>query len=124
MKKLIFIVDDNDSNLTLLSSIVENTSNVLTMSTAQKMFSLLAKRKPHLIFLDIEMPDMGGFETLQKLRENPEWAEIPVIMVTGWYTEEVKQRAVEMGAKNVIAKPFSVQHILDSVETALSEVSC
>jgi len=115
MQKLIFIVDDNDSNLTLLSSIIENKYNVLTMSTAQKMFSLLAKKKPHLIFLDIEMPEIGGFDALAKLRENDEWADIPVVLVTGWYTEEIKQRAVDMGAVTVIAKPFSAQHILDVV---------
>ena len=121
MDKLIFIVDDNDSNLTVLAGIFENDYKVLTMPSATKMFSLLAKKKPDLILIDVEMPDINGFTAISMLKEKDEWKAIPTIVVTGWVTDEIRSQAKDLGAFGVISKPFSIQEIKDCVAQCLSE---
>ena len=121
MDKLIFIVDDNDSNLTVLAGIFENDYKVLTMPSATKMFNLLTKKIPDIILIDVEMPDINGFTAISMLKENEDWKNIPTIVVTGWVTEEIKAQAKSLGAFGVISKPFSIQEIKDSVSKCLSE---
>jgi len=104
MGKMIFIVDDTDSILTLAASVLEDEYRVLTMLSAEKMFSLLAKKQPDLILLDVEMPVINGFEAIEKLKGNPEWSGIPVVFLTGYIDDSVISRASEAGALCVIDK--------------------
>jgi len=106
MQKLIFIVDDNDANLTVAASMLEEEYRVLTMPSAQKMFSLLEKKMPDLILLDVEMPEMNGLEAIVKLKENPQWKDIPVVFLTGWIDEKLKSDALKAGVLDVINKPI------------------
>ncbi len=107
MRDLIFIVDDNDANLTLAASALEDHYRVLTMPSAEKMFFLLNKNKiPALLFLDIEMPGMNGMEALRKLKENPDWKGIPVLFLTGSTNEQVLEEASALGAAGVVSKPI------------------
>ncbi|MCL2805825.1 MAG: response regulator [Treponema sp.] len=115
MQKLVFIVDDNDANLTMAASVLEVEYQVLTMPSAQKMFLLLEKKNPDLILLDIEMPDMTGLEAIVKLKENPKWKEIPVVFLTGWVDEKVIAGALEAGALEVIGKPIVPSVLLDGI---------
>ena len=106
MEKLIFIVDDNDANLTMAASVLENEYKVLTMPSAGKMFQLLEKKRPDLILMDIEMPEMNGFEAVVKLKENPQWKDIPCLFLTGWNDEKQTADALKTGALEVINKPI------------------
>jgi CheY-like chemotaxis protein len=111
----VFIVDDNDTNLIMAASILENDYMVLTMSSAERMFKIIEKKRPHLILLDIEMPGMTGFEALAELRNNPEWRDIPVLFLTGWVDDTVESKASELGVRCIIHKPIVREVLLDSV---------
>jgi putative two-component system response regulator len=120
MQKLVFIVDDNDANLTLAASALENDYRVLTMSSAAKMFSLLGKNKiPSLIFLDIEMPEMNGMDALRQLKANPAWAGIPALFLTGHNGEPLLKEALSLGAEGVVSKPFTASGLLESAKKIL-----
>lgn len=107
MQKLIFVVDDNDANLTLAAASLEEDWRVLTMPSAEKMFTLLAKNKiPDAILLDIEMPGMNGMDALQKLKADTTLAGIPVMFLTGHSSGEVQEKALQMGAEGIIEKPI------------------
>ncbi|MCL2637686.1 MAG: response regulator [Oscillospiraceae bacterium] len=116
MQKLIFVVDDNDSNLTVAASALEGDFRVLTMPSAEKLFKLLEKKKPDLILLDIEMPEMDGFEAIAKLSENPDWQSIPVVFLTGRSDEECEIKARETRALGILKKPFSPRELISSVK--------
>ena len=105
MNKMIFVVDDNDVNLTAAASALESDYRVLTMPSAERMFLLLEKRRPDIILLDIEMPGMNGFEAMSKLKEKTEWENIPVILITGYIDDTVTSNALKSGALDVISKP-------------------
>jgi putative two-component system response regulator len=112
----IFVVDDSDTNLATAEEALEDHYNVMTVPSAAKMFSLLGKITPNLILLDIEMPEMNGFEALEKLKTNNSWAEIPVIFLTGTIDASIEERGLKLGAVGIITKPFSAPVLLDHIK--------
>ena len=119
MKKTIFVVDDTASNLSTAKEALKDQYRVMTMPSAARLFEILEKVKPDLILLDIEMPDMDGFETLHKLKDNPLHASIPVIFVTSVTDSAVEARGFQLGVIDFIAKPFSVPVLLNRIKTHL-----
>ena len=117
--KTIFVVDDSDTNLSMAESALEDHYRVMTIPSVVKMFSLLEKMTPDLILLDIEMPEMDGFEALQRLKASGLWSEIPVMFLTGRTDEEVEVRGFEMGAIDFVTKPFSAPVLLNRIKTHL-----
>ena len=116
MQNLIFTVDDTDAILVLVASVLEDEYRILTMSSAEKMFSLLTKKTPDMILLDIEMPDMNGYEAIVKLKENPDWQNIPVIFLTGYIDDTVLSRGKELGALDIVNKSDIKSSLLNCVK--------
>lgn len=116
MKKIVFIIDDNDANLVMASSALEDEFKVLTMPSAQKMFSLLEKMKADIILLDIEMPGMTGFDAIAKLKGNPEHKEIPVIFLTGRHDDKLIAETKETEAVDIVYKPIDAAILKDCVK--------
>jgi pilus assembly protein CpaE len=107
MKAKILIVDDDPTA-------VEATEDVLTVGGHQ-VFSagngedalrLAEELQPDLIFLDVKMPGMDGFEVCRRLRDNPKTARVPIIMLTGQSSMEEKVKGLESGADDYLTKPF------------------
>jgi len=111
------VVDDSDTNLSMAESALEDQYRVMTMPSAAKMFGLLKKIIPDLILLDIEMPEMDGFEALQKLKSTDSFADIPVVFLTGRTDAEVEVRGFKMGAVDFITKPFSAPVLINRIKT-------
>jgi len=118
--KTIFVVDDNDTNLSMAKNTLEDYYRVLTMPSAEKMFNLLEKITPNLILLDIEMPEMDGFEALLYLKSNALYADIPVIFLTGYSDDTIEARGFEMGVIDFITKPFSKLVLINRLKTHLN----
>jgi putative two-component system response regulator len=113
--KTIFVVDDSDTNLAMAEEVLENDYRVMTLPSAGKMFSLLEKITPDLILLDIEMPEMNGFEALEKLKSGA-WSGIPVIFLTGTVNASIEERSSGLGASGIVTKPFSSSSLLDCIK--------
>ena len=118
--KTIFVIDDSDTNLSMAETALEDYYRVMTMPSADKMFRLLEKVIPDLILLDIEMPQMDGFEALRELKSIDSYAAIPVIFLTGRTDEAVEVLGFEMGAVDFITKPFSAPVLLNRIRTHLN----
>lgn len=74
--------------------------------------------KPDLILLDVMMPGMNGFEVCRRLRANPRLANLPVVMITAWDDPTARSRCLDIGATEVICKPFSgdeLHHLVDTL---------
>ena len=119
-QKIIFIVDDNPTNLTVAESALDDSYLVITMSSAARMFTILKKIVPDLILLDIVMPDMDGFEAIKLLKANEFYSEIPVIFLTALSETETEAKGIELGAVDFISKPFSVPVLLNRVKYHLN----
>ncbi|MCL2500195.1 MAG: response regulator [Defluviitaleaceae bacterium] len=117
MKKTIFVVDDNNTNLALAEKALQDQYRVITLPSAVKMFKFLEKTTPDLILLDIEMPEMDGFEALNRLKENN--SEIPVIFLTSLIDAEVEVKGFQLGVIDFITKPFSAPVLANRIKTHL-----
>ncbi|MDR1072497.1 MAG: response regulator [Treponema sp.] len=106
-RKTIMIVDDSIANLKIGKNALMSLYNVFTVPSAKKMFELLERNKPALILLDIDMPDMDGYEAIKLLKENPDTLKIPVIFLTGKSEIEDEVKGLTLGAIDYISKPFS-----------------
>ena len=115
--KTIFIVDDSDTNLAKAEEALEDYFRIMTLPSAAKMFMLLEKITPDLILLDIEMPEMNGFEALERLKLNNLWASIPVIFLTGTTDAAIEEKSQKLGTVGVITKPFSSSALLDRINS-------
>ena len=88
----------------------------MTIPSAGKMFSLLEKIRPDLILLDIQMPEMNGFEALEKFKTDKSRADIPVIFLTGTTDTSIEEQSSKLGAVGIITKPFSAPALLDRIK--------
>jgi len=120
MQELIFVVDDNDTNLALAAKALESQYRVLTMPSAEKMFALLEKKKPDIILLDIEMPDQSGFEAMKKLKSCDTCSNIPVIFLTSRTDAASEAHGIDLGAVDFIQKPFSEPVLLNRIKHHLN----
>ena len=119
MKKMVFIVDDSDTNLLTAREILHKEFSVMTIPSGEKLFKILNKLIPDLILLDIEMPGMNGFEVLEKLKSDKALSSIPVIFLTGLQSTNVEIKGMEMGAIDFIYKPFCSLSFLNRIKAHL-----
>jgi putative two-component system response regulator len=119
MLNTIFVVDDNDTNLSMAKEALKEQYRVMTLPSAAKMFSLIEKVMPNLILLDIEMPEIDGFEALQRLKNNEAYADIPVIFLTSTTDASAEIRGFDLGVIDFITKPFSAPVLLNRIKTRL-----
>ena len=118
MHSTIFVVDDNDTNLLMVKEALQDQYRVVTLASAEKMFLVLDKIKPDLILLDIEMPEMDGFEALRRLKTSL-YASIPVIFLTSMNDSALEIRGFTLGAVDFITKPFTAPILLNRIKTHL-----
>lgn len=119
MKKTIFVVDDNATNLSVAEKTLESQYLVITFCSAAKMFEIFEKVKPDLILLDIEMPEMNGFETIKRLKADKESRDIPVIFLTVSTNSDDEAYGIQLGAVDFIVKPFSEPVLLQRIKNHL-----
>ncbi|MDR2730131.1 MAG: response regulator [Treponema sp.] len=117
--KTVFVVDDSDTNLTMAEEALEDNFNVITVPSAAKMFEFFEKIMPDIILLDIQMPEMNGFEALERIKASASWANIPVIFLTGTIDVNIERRSKQLGAVDIVAKPFSAGDLLNRINTYL-----
>jgi response regulator RpfG family c-di-GMP phosphodiesterase len=118
-RDIIILVDDNPANLRAGKNVLSQRYDVFTAPSAEKMFALLKKNKPILILLDIEMPEMNGYEAIQILRADPETKDIPVIFLTAKADTDDEIKGLHMGAIDYITKPLIPQLLLKRIEIRL-----
>lgn len=103
----LLVIDDNETNCDLLSRQLERQGYTVTTATSgQQGLNLLVTNTYDLILLDIVMPHMSGFEVLHQLKSQPQWRQIPVIMISSLDEIDSVVRCMEMGAEDYLSKPF------------------
>ncbi len=118
----ILVVDDSETNLVLLEAIlVDDGYNVQKAYSAREAVELLTKSVPHLILLDLLMPNENGFDLLKKLKAGENYNNIPIIIVTAFANQENKIIAKNLGAEDVIEKPIDIPEFLDKVHKILED---
>jgi putative two-component system response regulator len=123
-QKTIFVVDDNNANLVACKEILKSEYVVYPVPSAEKMFELLEHVTPDMILLDVEMPQMDGYEAAGKLKSSEASREIPFIFLTAKNDAGSELEGLNLGALDYIHKPFVGALLLRRVETYLSLIDC
>lgn len=110
-KPSILIVDDEPLNLKLVAQSLRERYSIFVVRSGAEALVLLADHSINLILLDINMPDMDGFEVAHELKKLPKTAKIPVIFLTADKTQETIVRAFQSGAVDYITKPFQPEEL-------------
>ncbi len=117
----ILVVDDSNVNRLLMTSIIElEDVKITTAADGAQALTCVKEEPPCLIFLDVMMMGMNGFEVLRRLKSDAATADIPVIMVTGLDDHESRRRALKAGADDVLTKPVNFEDILAWVRRVLT----
>jgi len=119
-KKMIFVVEDEPDIRELISiNLGKAGYEVETFSNSAPMFSLLEKKRPDLLLLDLMLPDQDGLDVCKTMKNSEKYRDIPIIMVTA-KTEEVDVvLGLELGADDYICKPFSPREMVARVKAVL-----
>jgi chemosensory pili system protein ChpA (sensor histidine kinase/response regulator) len=80
----------------------------------------ILEQSPDLLLLDIEMPNLNGFDLLSIIRANPLLSKLKIILLTSRSSEKHRQRALELGARNYLIKPCPQDVLLDTVQSVLA----
>lgn len=117
MTKLISIVDDEEDILEALSVFLKkNGYNVVTAPNAATFFKQLKKKTPDLFILDLMLPDIDGYDICKRLKNDPKFSSIPVIMLSAKSEESDKIIGLELGADDYVTKPFSQKELLARIK--------
>jgi putative two-component system response regulator len=115
-RKTIVLVDDNKTNLSAGKNMLKDKYKVFPAPSAAIMFDLLEHIVPDLILLDVEMPEMNGYEAIKRLKSNPQQAGIPVVFLTAMTDKDSEQQGLSLGAVDYVTKPFSAPVLLERIE--------
>jgi CheY-like chemotaxis protein len=112
--KDLLIVEDEQALCDLLADVLEGEGYVVRKSgNGLDALHLIRERRPNLIFLDMMMPVMDGWQFLEELRANPKWADIPVVLMTAVY--DMSSLETRTGARAILSKPFDIELIIEAV---------
>ena len=122
MMKKILVVDDEDGILELLDATLREGAQheILLARDGDEALRIARQEKPDLLFLDVLMPGLDGYEICRVLREDANTAHIKIIVLTALAQESDHREALEAGADDYITKPFSPTVLLDKVDDALA----
>ena len=120
LPKTVLIVEDNELNMKLFHDLLEaHGYGVVEARTGPEALEQAAKHHPDLILMDIQLPEVSGLEVTQKIKNDSELADIPVIAVTAFAMKGDEERIRQGGCEDYIAKPISVVSFLEKVKRYL-----
>ena len=110
---LIMMVDDEPIMMEIVQAHLEEAgySRFISVEDSSKAFDVLAHQRPDILFLDLVMPEVSGFDVLERIRAHQEFTYLPVIVLTSSSDSFSKLRALELGATDFLAKPVDASEL-------------
>jgi CheY-like chemotaxis protein len=113
----VLVVDDDVRNIFALSSVLERRGmKVLSASTGREAISMLESTPGvAIVLMDIMMPEMDGYETMQLIRQNPAYRRLPIVALTAKAMKGDREKCLEAGASDYLAKPVNTEQLLSAL---------
>lgn len=119
----ILVIDDNPDLRDMLTGLLSVKGyTVLTARDGEVGVATAAEEHPDLVICDIAMPNMDGFQVLEKLRDGSETSEIPLLFLTASMTRSEEERVLQANANGFLTKPYNSRDLFEMVEKLLGEV--
>jgi DNA-binding response OmpR family regulator len=117
----ILVIDDTEDVRVLVAAVLASCGfAVREAQNGQLGVKMIAEERPDLVICDVNMPAMGGLETLAAVRDSSQTASIPFILMTGVVSRDGFRRGMVCGADDYLMKPFTPEELIDAVMTRLS----
>ena len=116
MSKLILVVEDQDDNMQILRDLLVSAGYEMVLAeNGEEALAAVAKKRPDLILMDIQLPIMDGYEATRRIKADPASQSIPIIAVTSYALSGDEARAREAGCDDFVPKPYSPRALLAKI---------
>ncbi|NJN57223.1 MAG: response regulator [Leptolyngbyaceae cyanobacterium SL_5_9] len=120
--KRILLVEDDDTNRQLMEDYLNHHHYVVnSIATGHDFLQIVIDFRPHLILLDLKLPDISGYTLLEQLQESPTFSQIPVIVISAFAFRAEQSRALELGARKYFIKPLNLMHLREAIEQEIGD---
>jgi two-component system cell cycle response regulator DivK len=120
MTKSILVVEDQEDNRQILRDLLGSADyEMVEAENGQEALDAVAKKKPDLILMDIQLPVMDGYEATRRIKANPDWKSIPIIVVTSYALSGDAEKARAAGCDDYVTKPYSPRQLLAKIREYL-----
>ena len=120
MSRKILVADDEPNIVTALEFLLERAGyEVRTAGNGDEALGAITKDPPDLVLLDIMMPVKSGYEVCKRIRDQPEWGKVKVVMLSAKGRDAEVTKGLAMGADLYVTKPFSTRELLSQIRTLL-----
>ncbi len=125
LQRVVLQIEDNDANANVVKQLIERRSDLalLTATTGLQGIEMALAYQPIVILLDINLPDISGYEALEALRASPQTRHIPVIALSSNAYKNQIQKGLEAGFFRYLTKPFKLNELLNTIDLALDTVA-
>jgi two-component system cell cycle response regulator DivK len=118
----ILLVEDDDLNRWLMNDYLAHQGyQVLSLAAGSSFFTVLVQFQPHVVLLDLKLPDISGYQLLKTLQQNAEFRHLPVIVFTAYSFQAERQRALQLGARHYFVKPTHPEVLVSAIEEVCVE---
>ena len=116
MSKCILVVEDQEDNRQILRDLLGSAGyELIEAENGEEAVAAVAKQRPDLILMDIQLPIMDGYEATRRIRTNPDLKSVPIIAVTSYALAGDEDKALEAGCNGYVCKPYSPRDLLAKV---------
>jgi two-component system cell cycle response regulator DivK len=120
MSKRILVVEDQPDNRQIIRDMLAGTGYAITEAEdGEQALAAVAKERPDLILMEIQLPSMDGYEAMRRIRTNPVLLSIPIIAVTSYALSGEEKKARAAGCDDYVPKPFSPRQLLAKIRQYL-----
>jgi two-component system, cell cycle response regulator DivK len=116
MKKILIVEGNNDSRQMMNLFITKMGYQAIAAKNSYEAITFAEAEVPHLIFMDMQLPDVDGVKTTAMLKQNPKTSHIPVVACTAWMSVLLEKKASKLGIATYLIKPVSPQMLKETIE--------
>ena len=122
MAKTVMIVEDNELNMKLFNDLLRAKGyETLPMRNGHEALAMLKEKRPDLIIMDIQLPEISGLEVTKLIKQNDALKDIPIIAVTAFAMKGDEERIRQGGCEGYLSKPISVANFIETVKNFVGE---
>ncbi len=122
MTRTVLLVDDEPNIILSLEFLIEQAGyEVRIARDGEAALKSIEERKPDLILLDVMLPKRDGFDVCERIRANPAWNDIRIIMLTAKGRDSEREKGLALGADAYITKPFSTREAMEQIKRFLDD---
>jgi CheY-like chemotaxis protein len=122
-KSIVYVLDDDDSNLALLEKVLSKSYEVKVFKDPFECLKVCIATDPTLVIADLNMPNIDGFEFLEMLKSNPKTLHIPILCTSASGQYEQRESLIEQGAIGLLRKPYDIKTLNNNIKNILENLN-